>query len=180
MWSLDGSAYVLTGADGSWAAFNAWRAATSIPPDLASWSQSPQWLGVILIRRGGYAVGVAEGKTLSAHKCGTKYVQSRTAAGGWSQQRYARRRSNQADGLVGAVAERAVTIFASADLGGLVVGGDKPLVAQALDDSRLASLRHTPRRGFFDIPDPRFAVLKSVAERARSVAVRVCNAPDSL
>ncbi len=71
-------------------------------------------------------------------------------------------------------------MFASAQLVGLVVGGDKPLIEQALEDSRLAKLRRMPRREFFDIPDPRFVVLKSVAERARSVAVRVCNAPDSV
>ena len=58
-------------------------------------------LAVVLVRRGGYAVGVASGDRLTAHKVGTRYVQSRTAAGGWSQQRFARRRANQADGLVG-------------------------------------------------------------------------------
>ena len=60
-------------------------------------------LAVVLVRRGGYAVGVASGDRLTAHKVGTRYVQSRTAAGGWSQQRFARRRANQADGLVGEV-----------------------------------------------------------------------------
>ena len=68
-------------------------------------------LGIILVRRGGYAVGLAHGDRLTAHKVGTRYVQSRTAAGGWSQQRFARRRANQADGLVGAVAEHAVRLL---------------------------------------------------------------------
>ena len=51
------------------------------------------------------------GGRLTAHKVGTRYVQSRTAAGGWSQQRFARRRANQADGLVGAAAEHAVRLL---------------------------------------------------------------------
>lgn len=176
-WSLDGSAYLLSGADGSWARFSAWQPATSLPPDLSPWSASPQRLGIALIRRGGYAVGVADGAKLVAHKCGTKYVQGRTAAGGQSQQRFARRRANQADGLVGTVADRSVAMLVSEHLDALVVGGDKPLVDQVLSDTRLAGLRRLPRREFFDIPDPRFVVLKSVAERARGLTITVHNSP---
>ena len=61
-----------------------------------------QRIGLVLLRRGGHAVGRDEGGDLVAHTCGTGYVQSRTKAGGWSQQRYARRRGNQADGVVDA------------------------------------------------------------------------------
>ncbi|MGL5852830.1 MAG: Vms1/Ankzf1 family peptidyl-tRNA hydrolase, partial [Phycicoccus sp.] len=67
-------------------------------------------VGLVLVRRGGYAVGVAAGGRLATHKVGTRYVQSRTAAGGWSQQRFARRRANQADELVGATADVAARI----------------------------------------------------------------------
>ena len=42
--------------------------------------------------------GVAEGDRLVASKVDSYYVQGRTAAGGWSQQRFARRRENQATG----------------------------------------------------------------------------------
>ncbi len=68
-------------------------------------------LAVVLVRRGGYAVGVGSGDRLTSHKVGSRYVQSRTAAGGWSQQRFARRRANQADGLVGAAVEHAVRLL---------------------------------------------------------------------
>ncbi len=64
-------------------------------------------------------------------------------------------------------------------LGALVVGGDKPLIEQVLEDSRLAALRRLQRREFFDIPDPRFAVLQSVVERARGVTITVHNAPNN-
>ena len=45
-------------------------------------------------KRGSFHVCCGYRRT--AHKVGTRHVQSRTAAGGWSQQRYARRRANQA------------------------------------------------------------------------------------
>ena len=38
---------------------------------------------------------------LTAHKVGTRYVQSRTAAGGWTQQRFARRRATRPTGSSG-------------------------------------------------------------------------------
>ncbi len=176
-WSLDGTAYLLTGADGSWARLTSWTPPGPLPPDLLSWGEAPNRLGFVLIRRGGYAVGVAHGEALVAHKCGTKYVQSRTAAGGWSQQRYARRRSNQAHGLVDTVVERVVAMFAAANLDGLVVGGDKQLVAQVLGDTRMTALGQLPRREFFDMNDPRFAVLERTLVRTRSVEVTVCNSP---
>ena len=86
-------------------------------------------LAVVLVRRGGYAVGVASGDRLTAHKVGTRYVQSRTAAGGWSQQRFARRRANQADELVGAARSTRCGCSPASGPAGVVLGGDKALVA---------------------------------------------------
>jgi hypothetical protein len=135
---------------------------------------------LLLVRRGGYAVGVARGDRLTAHKVGTRYVQSRTAAGGWSQQRFARRRANQADELVGAAVEHAVRLFGGAGAPdrmpqacGLVVGGDKALVAAVLDDPRLAGIRPLPRRELYDLPDPRLDVLDRALERGRAVRVTI-------
>ena len=128
-------------------------------------------LALLLVRRGGYAVGVGRGSELVTHKVGTRYVQSRTAAGGWSQQRFARRRANQADELVGAVTDHAVRLLSGCGAGGLVVGGDRALVASVLEDDRLAALRDLPRRELFDLPDPRLDVLRTALERARAVLV---------
>jgi hypothetical protein len=135
---------------------------------------------LLLVRRGGYAVGVATGDRLTAHKVGTRYVQSRTAAGGWSQQRFARRRANQADELVGAAVEHALRVFHGpgapdrmAASGGLVVGGDRALVAAVLDDPRLAGIRLLPRRELYDLPDPRLDVLDRAVERGRAVRVTI-------
>ena len=130
-------------------------------------------LALLLVRRGGYAVGVARGGSLVEHKVGTRYVQSRTAAGGWSQQRFARRRANQADELVGAVTDHAVRLLLRTDASGLVVGGDRALVATVLEDDRLAGLRALPRRELFDLPDPRLDVLRTALERGRAVRVTI-------
>jgi hypothetical protein len=127
-------------------------------------------LALVLVRRGGYAVGLATGEELTEHKCGTRYVQSRTAAGGWSQQRFARRRGNQADELVRAVVEHVLRILPSETAPhGLVVGGDRTLVRDVLSDPRLSHLAGLPRRELYDLPDPRLAVLRDALERGRSV-----------
>jgi peptide subunit release factor 1 (eRF1) len=138
---------------------------------LAGWVEPPSRLAMILVRRGGYAVGVGDGPALVAHKVGTRYVQSRTAAGGWSQQRFARRRDNQADALVGSVIEHTRRIVLTAPCGALVVGGDKALVRDVLADSRLALLVELPRRELFDLPDPRLVVLDKALRRARAVRI---------
>ena len=130
-------------------------------------------LAVLLVRRGGYAVGLARGAAFAESKVGKRHVQSRTAAGGWSQQRFARRRGNQADELVRAVAEHTLRILPRGIPRGLVVGGDKALVRAVLDDPRLAHLDDLPRRELYDLPDPRRAVLEDALRRGRAVRVTI-------
>jgi hypothetical protein len=128
-------------------------------------------LALVLLRRGGYAVGLARGPALAAHKVGTRYVQSRTAAGGWSQQRFARRRGNQADALVHAVADHTARLLGSGRVAGLVLGGDRALAAEVLADPRLAHLAGLPRRELYDLPDPKLVVLRRALERGRAVRI---------
>ncbi|MDU0315871.1 acVLRF1 family peptidyl-tRNA hydrolase [Phycicoccus sp. M110.8] len=130
-------------------------------------------LAVVLVRRGGYAVGLADGAAYAASKVGTRHVQSRTSAGGWSQQRFARRRGNQADELVRAVTDHAARLLLSPRPAGLVVGGDKALVRDVLADPRLAALADLPRRELYDLPDPRRSVLEDALRRGRVVRVTV-------
>ncbi len=125
------------------------------------------------MRRGGYAVGLASAGRLTAHKSGTRYVQSRTAAGGWSQQRFARRRGNQAAELVRVVADHAVRLGLPGAAAGLVLGGDRGLAAELVADPRLAPLVGLPRRELFDVPDPRHAVLQRAARRGRAVRIEL-------
>ena len=138
---------------------------------LAVWATPPASVALILVRRGGYAVGLGQGAELISHKVGTRYVQSRTAAGGWSQHRFARRRDNQADALVVSVIEHAQRVVLASPTHALVVGGDKSLVRDVLADRRLAGLARLPRRELFDLPDPRLVVLKQALRRGRAVRI---------
>ena len=164
----DGHVVRVIGADGATATFD-------------YFSHDP--LGIVLVRRGGYAVGLAEKGRFLAAKVGTRHVQSRTAAGGWSQQRFARRRSNQADALADAVAGHALRLLlrgnespspgATELPAGLVVGGDRTLVGQVLADPRLRALADLPRRALYDVPDPRRDVLDRALERGRAVRIHL-------
>lgn len=134
----------------------------------------PVPLVAVLIRRGGYAVAVVDAAgRLAAHKIGTRYVQSRTAAGGWSQQRFARRRANQADALVGGVQDHLDRILRESGVTpvALVTGGDRQLVAEVLADPRRGGLADLVSRAYGSISDPRRAVLDDVIRRARAYEI---------
>jgi hypothetical protein len=137
--------------------------------------QRPRTVGLLLVRRGGHAVGVATGGSLVASKVGSRYVQGTTKAGGWSQQRYARRREAQARAAFGAAAETAARILlpAAPDLEGLVTGGDRAAVRAVLDDARLQRLAALPQGRFLAVPDPRLRVLEEAVRRSRAVLVDV-------
>jgi hypothetical protein len=134
--------------------------------------------GLVLVRRGGFAVGLVRGAELAGSRCGTRYVQGQTKAGGWSQQRFARRRANQADELAAAAAQAVRDVLGTAlrdpELR-LVGGGDRPLVARCLELAGTGSpdgdllRRALPHR--LDVPDPRLRVLEEAVGRARSVRV---------
>lgn len=134
-------------------------------------------IGLVLVRRGGHAVGRDEAGELVAHSCGTRYVQSRTKKGGWSQQRYARRRGNQADGVVAKVVELARRHLPKGSVDALVIGGDRRLADDVLDDPRMAHLVALERRTLWDLPDPRLTVLKEAARRARTVRITLEEPP---
>ena len=134
-------------------------------------------IGVLLVRRGGYACALLDGGTVVASKVGSRYVQSRTAAGGWSQQRFARRRANQADGLVDAAVESAARILldrtASRSRGPawLVTGGDKPLVEQALADPRLRAVAGLARGRHLNVGDPKRDLVEALPALLRQVSI---------
>jgi Actinobacteria/chloroflexi VLRF1 release factor len=139
---------------------------------LAAHAERPTVVGLVLIRRGGYAVGVAREGRLLASKVGTRYVQSRTAAGGWSQQRFARRRDGQARDLLDAAgaAWRGLDHAALQRIQVLVTGGDKGMCDRLLADPRLSS---SPVARHIDVPDPRQRVLEEAALRVRALVVTV-------
>lgn len=154
-----------------------WRADADAGELLAAAAAAPLTLLVLLARRGGWAVGVVRDGAVAQGKVGRRYVQGQTAAGGWSQQRYARRRSGQSAKLaddastaVATVLDRAVPLTPVA----VVVGGDRSLAAHVLDGGALADL---PRHGPLDVGEPRRTDLDAAAARVLAVRVTVHDAP---
>lgn len=130
--------------------------------------------GVLLVRKGGFAVARLAGTTVVDSKVGQRHVQGRTKAGGQSQQRFARRRDNQARAAYEAAAGHAARILADLD-GPVVTGGDRPAVEDVLDGSPLDRLRVVGP--WLAVPDPRRAVLDQAVRDACAVQVHVVNAP---
>jgi hypothetical protein len=134
----------------------------------------PDDWGILLVRKGGFAVARLAGERVVESKVGQRHVQGRTKAGGQSQQRFARRRDNQARAAYEAAADHAARIVAAAPL--LVVGGDHAAVTAVLGDDRLARVAHRVRGPFLPVPDPRRGVLENAIRDACSVRIAVSNA----
>jgi hypothetical protein len=127
----------------------------------------------VLVRRGGYVCAVLDRAAVAASKVGRGQVHGRTAAGGWSQQRYARRRENQTDQLVRRVAEVAGGLVEGAHCTGVVCGGDRALVERVLADPRLGPLAGLPRGTFLDVVEPRASTVRELPEMVTLVRVSV-------
>jgi hypothetical protein len=171
------SGILLTAADGALADLHAPPGAKAAP-DLAEFvreAAAPRRLGLLLARKGAVAVGVFDGPTLVVSKVDTHYVQGRTAAGGWSQQRFARRRDNQAKaaaadgaGIVGRLLLPQVRA-----LHAVVTGGDRTAVDAILAERSLAPVAALRAERMLDVPEPRHAVLLAAIVQARAVLVLV-------
>jgi hypothetical protein len=126
----------------------------------------------LLVRRGGYACVVVDGDRVSASKIGSRHVQGRTAAGGWSQQRFARRREGQAQVLVDSATEVAVRVLLPAGAGdALVTGGDRPLIEQVLADPRLEPLTRLRRGPHLDVGDPKAELVQDLPGVGRAIRI---------
>ena len=129
--------------------------------------------GVLLVRKGGFAVARLAADRIEEHKIGQRHVQGRTKAGGQSQQRFARRRGNQARQAYEAAADHAARILGGVAMP-VVTGGDHPAVDEVLTDPRLSRL--VVVAPWLAVPDPRRAVLDAAIQDALSVRVEVVNA----
>lgn len=136
-------------------------------------------VGVLLVRLGGYAAGVFEGRTLVASKVGSRQVHGRSAAGGQSQQRFARRREGQVRVALGAAADNVVRVLLpeAGRLDALVLGGDRTAVDEVLTDRRLAPLLPLVTGRLLDVPDPRLKVLQQTPDLFRAVRIRLDEPP---
>jgi hypothetical protein len=146
------------------------------PPDAAAFAEAigaPEDWGVLLVRKGGFAVARLHGGEVASSKVGQRHVQGRTKAGGQSQQRFARRRDNQARQAFEAAAEHAARILAGLS-GPVVTGGDRPAVEEVLADPRLRSL--SVSGPWLAVPDPRRGVLEQAVVDACAARIEVRNA----
>ena len=134
----------------------------------------PERWGVLLVRKGGFAVARLAHTELVEHKIGQRHVQGRSKAGGQSQQRFARRRDHQARQAFEAAADHAARILTPAGEVMVVTGGDHAAVEEVLADHRLGRLRVVPP--WLAVPDPKRAVLDQAVTDARAVRVDVDNA----
>ena len=132
-------------------------------------------VGALLVRLGGFAVGVFDGERLRASACGSRPVHGRAAAGGWSQRRFARRRQGQARLALAAAADAAAEVLlpVAGELVAVVGGGDRRALAAVLADGRLVGLRPLLVAGVLDVPEPRRAVLEAAPALFRAVRIHL-------
>ena len=174
--TADGATVILTAADGAvatvtvpFAPLPAGDPVTAVV-DHALKARS---VGAILVRRGGFAVGIFDGRRLVTSKVGSSYVQGKTKAGGWSQQRYARRRANQAAQAYAEAADIVATIILprTEDLDAVVGGGDRAGVEAVLSDPRLEQVHDRWTGEVLPTPDPRLRVLQGFPDQFRAVTI---------
>jgi hypothetical protein len=120
-------------------------------------------VAALLVRLGGYAVGVFEGERLVASKVGSRFVKGRHKKGGSSSSRFRRRREEQSRALIEEAAVVAAGVLEPWRDGVefAALGGDRAAVDRVLAASPelgWVAGRTLPR--FFSVPDPRQAVLE--------------------
>jgi hypothetical protein len=149
--------------------------------DAAAHAAAARTVGVLLVRLGGYAAGVFAGSPpdLVTWKTGSRPVHGRSAAGGWSQHRFARRREKQAAEALTAAADAAVRVFGAfaADLDAVVLGGDRRTAAGLRDEPRLRPYLALAAERFITVPEPRLPILRDSPRLFRAIRIRL-TAPD--
>ena len=117
-------------------------------------------VAALLVRLGGYAVGVFEGERLVASKVGSRFVKGRHKKGGSSQSRFRRRREGQERELIEDAAETAARVLAPYRdrIGHVALGGDRAAVKRVLES--LPWLEEKALTRFFAVPDPRLRELE--------------------
>jgi hypothetical protein len=116
-------------------------------------------VAALLVRLGGYAVGVFEGERLVASKVGSRFVKGRHKKGGSSANRFRRRREEQARELVQEAAETAARIFEPnrGRIEFVALGGDRRAVDAVLERLDLPA---QPLSRFFTTRGPRLRELE--------------------
>ncbi|WP_369256390.1 acVLRF1 family peptidyl-tRNA hydrolase [Geodermatophilus amargosae] len=178
----DGALHVSC-ADGTMLTLRApfgWTPAAPLLTAFTAAARQPRRAAVLLVRRGRWATGVFDGADLVVSKIDSRLVQGRSAAGGWSQQRFARRRGNQADAVVTSAADTAARVLLphAGAVTALFTGGDRGMVDAVLADPRLASLAALRREPALEVGEPTKEVLLGTPGRFRAVQVHIVEPGD--
>jgi hypothetical protein len=127
--------------------------------------QANPTVAVLLVRLGGYALGVFEGEKLAASKVGTRFVKGRHKKGGSSANRFRRRREEQERDLIEAAAAEAARVLGPwrDKIEHVALGGDRTAVSRTIAERPdLDWLSALALERFFDVPDPRLRVLEEL------------------
>ena len=120
-------------------------------------------VAALLVRLGGYAVGVFDGERLVASKVGSRFVKNRHKKGGSSANRFRRRREEQARALIEEAAEVAVRVLEPwrDRVEFVALGGDRGAISQVLAATpQLGWLAERAIPRFFTVSEPRRRVLE--------------------
>jgi hypothetical protein len=182
---LDGADVRITCADTTTVRLRApfdWAPGPALLTSFTAAARRPHRAAVLLVRRGRWAVGVFDGADLVVSKVDARQVQGRTAAGGWSQQRFARRRGHQTDAVVAHAVETALRVLLphATSVEALFTGGDRGLVDDVLADARLAPLAALRRDPALDVGEPTKAVLLETPTQFRAVRIHITEPGEGL
>lgn len=141
--------------------------------DLVTAALQPRRVGLVLVRLGAHSVGIAEGERVVVSRTDRHLVHGRNAAGGWSQQRFARRRDKQAsEALARAARDVAEVVVPHLEtLDAVVLGGDRRALDELRTDRRLDGIFAKAVDRVLDVGEPRRSVLDDAAVRARAVEI---------
>ncbi|UOZ02617.1 acVLRF1 family peptidyl-tRNA hydrolase [Amycolatopsis sp. WQ 127309] len=133
----------------------------------------PRRIALLLVRLGSHSVGVSFDGRIEVSRTGRHLVHGRSAAGGWSQQRFARRREGQARHALQAAARDAAEVLVPrlSEVDAVVLGGDRRALDELREDRRLAPLFARAEPRVLELGEPRRSVLEDAAARALEVEI---------
>ena len=133
-------------------------------------------VAALLVRLGGYAVGVFEGEQLVASKVGSRFVKNRHKKGGSSSNRFRRRRVEQVNDLVREAAEVAARVLEPhrQRVEHVALGGDRAAIDAVLAErADLGWLQEQALPRFFTVPEPRLRVLEQLPYDLYAVGLEI-------
>lgn len=181
---ISGDTVTVRAQDGATAAITTWFPPLGLVNDrsdglviggLVEHLMLPRRVGLLLVRLGGHSVGVAEAGKVLVSATDARLVHGRHKAGGWSQQRFARRRDGQARVALRSAADDAARVLVPrlSGLVAVVLGGDRGALDVLRGDPRLAGVFERAQPRVLDVPQPRRSVLDDAAIRAQAVEILV-------